>query len=81
MFVPVVCITCSCPIGDKATLFQYERAEAVKKILNERGTVPTQVAIDVGLQIDLSDILEKLDIINDCCRMHLTSAMLFSDYY
>jgi DNA-directed RNA polymerase subunit N (RpoN/RPB10) len=30
---------------------------------------------------DFSDILELLDIKNDCCKMHFISSMLITDYY
>ena len=81
MLVPILCMTCGCPIGDREDLFLHMRAERVRKILKERGTIPTQAAIDVGLQLDCRDILELLGITEDCCKMHLTSAMIFSDYY
>jgi DNA-directed RNA polymerase subunit N (RpoN/RPB10) len=28
-----------------------------------------------------TNILELLDIKNDCCRMHFITAMIFTDYY
>ena len=81
MYVPVVCFTCGCPIGDVEDLFRIMRTAKVKKILESRGTITTQAAVDAGLQIDCSDILEKLFINNYCCRAHLISSMRFSDYY
>jgi len=81
MLVPVQCLTCGCPIGDVEDLFRHMRAERVRKILAERGTTATQAAADAGLQIDCSDILQVLGIVNDCCRAHLTSTMNFLDYY
>jgi DNA-directed RNA polymerase subunit N (RpoN/RPB10) len=81
MLVPVVCITCGCPIGDVADLYRHMRAARVRSVLAERGTLPTQAAVDAGLQIPCEDIFVALDVMNDCCRGHLATAMIFSDYY
>ena len=81
MLVPILCFTCGCPIGDKEDIFRYLRAERVREVLKERGTIATQAAVDAGLQISCEDILDKLGIPEDCCRAHLISAMVFSDYY
>ena len=81
MLVPILCLTCGCPIGDKEDLFRHMRAERVRAALKARGTTATQAAIDPDLQIDCSDILELLGVAHDCCRAHLVSAMVFSDYY
>lgn len=34
-----------------------------------------------GENEDYSDILELLDITNDCCKMHFISSILITDYY
>jgi DNA-directed RNA polymerase subunit N (RpoN/RPB10) len=81
MLYPVVCFTCGLPLDDRAALFSVMRAKRVRKILAARGTVATQAAIDPNLNIDCVDILEALDVRNDCCRMHLVTAMIFTDYY
>jgi DNA-directed RNA polymerase subunit N (RpoN/RPB10) len=81
MLTPIVCLTCGCPIGDIEDLFRHMRAARVRELLGERGTDVSQAAIDVGLQLDCSDILELLGVRNDCCRAHLVSAMIFDDYY
>lgn len=81
MLVPVTCLTCGCPIGDKDDLFQHLRAERVREVLKKRGTAAAAAAVDRGLQIDCSDILDLLGIPHDCCRAHLVTAMKFSDLY
>jgi DNA-directed RNA polymerase subunit N (RpoN/RPB10) len=83
MLVPVLCFTCGCPVGDVEDLFHQMRAARVRAILAERGTTATQAAVDGGLQIDCSDILDKLGIKkeNYCCRKVLATAMVFTDYY
>jgi DNA-directed RNA polymerase subunit N (RpoN/RPB10) len=57
------------------------RAKRVSQVLQARKTAASQAAIDAGLQIDCSDILDLLGIKEDCCRGHLVSAMEFFDYY
>ena len=51
----------------------------MKTILEERGTQATQAAVDAGLQIECSDILDKLLITHECCRKTLVTAMIFTD--
>jgi DNA-directed RNA polymerase subunit N (RpoN/RPB10) len=81
MLVPVLCFTCGCPVGDVEDLFRHMRAARVRAILAERGTTATQAAADAGLQIDCSDILDRLGVVHDCCRKALVTAMIFADYY
>lgn len=81
MLTPVVCFTCGCAVGDKAGIFRHLRAERVRTILAERGTVPERVMADSGLQIDCSDILDSLQIRHDCCRKTIATAMIYTDWY
>lgn len=80
MMCPVVCFSCGLPI-EVEDLFKHLRADRVKTILSERNTTATQATSDAGLQIDCSDILDKLKINYDCCRKTIISAMDFTDYY
>lgn len=70
MLVPIICFTCGCPIGDKEDLFNYLKAQRME----ESHTGATD-------DLDCSDILTKLGIFNDCCKMHFISGMMFSEYY
>jgi DNA-directed RNA polymerase subunit N (RpoN/RPB10) len=81
MLMPILCFTCGMPIGDKADLFKRLRSEKAKAILAQRGTIPTKASVDPGLQIDCTDIFDRLKIFQYCCRMHLTSNMEFADLY
>lgn len=81
MLVPVICFTCGNPIGDVEDLFRALRSARVREILAERGTTATQAAVDADLQINCSDILDRLGIKCDCCRKCLVTAMIFADYY
>jgi len=81
MLTPVLCFTCGCPVGDVEDLFRHMRTALVRETLAERGTTATQAAADAGLRIDVRDILERLGIVNDCCRKSLVTAMIFADNY
>ena len=81
MLVPVLCFTCGCSIADLEDIFRHLRAAKVKEILDQRKTTATQAAVDAGLQIDCSDILDTLNIMHACCRKTMVTAMIFADYY
>ena len=70
MLVPILCFTCGLPLSDKEDIYNHLKAEKIKSIDNVESD-----------DIDCVDILEKLDIMNDCCRMHFITAMIFTDYY
>ncbi len=57
------------------------RAALARKLLEERGTTPTRAAVDPGLQIECSEIFDRLEIPGDCCRKTLSAAMIFTDHY
>lgn len=69
MLIPIICFTCGCPIGDKEDLFNYLKKEKIKE------------KKEINDNLDCSDILNLLDITNDCCKMHFISSMLLVDYY
>jgi DNA-directed RNA polymerase subunit N (RpoN/RPB10) len=83
MLTPIRCTSCGYPIGRVAPLFHKIRYARVLIALKDRDTVPEQAMIDALLQIDMSDVFDKLGIPADpcCCRAHLTSAMLLTTYY
>jgi DNA-directed RNA polymerase subunit N (RpoN/RPB10) len=68
MLIPILCFTCGLPLADKEDLYNYLKLEQIKNDTNND-------------MYDFQEILEKLDIVNDCCKMHFISAMQFSDYY
>jgi DNA-directed RNA polymerase subunit N (RpoN/RPB10) len=68
MLVPIVCFTCGCPIGDKEDLFNYLKQKEIEKNKDVEN-------------LNCLYIFELLDIKNDCCKMHMLTAMNFVDYY
>jgi DNA-directed RNA polymerase subunit N (RpoN/RPB10) len=81
MLTPVTCFTCGIPIGDKEDLFRLLRARRVREVLAKTGTSARLAVADSSLQVDCSDIMDRLCVKRDCCRMHLATAMVFSDYF
>lgn len=71
MLVPILCFTCGLPLADKEDLYVHLKAEKIKKMTNYHP----------NMDLDCSDILEQLDIVNDCCKMHFITGMIFTDYY
>jgi DNA-directed RNA polymerase subunit N (RpoN/RPB10) len=53
----------------------------VREILKDRDVIPTQAAADAALQIDMSDVLKRLCITEDCCKRSLATAMDMRDVY
>jgi len=81
MLTPIVCMTCGCPVGDKAGAFRHMRAKKVRALLAERGTAAERAPADAGLRIECAEILDALRIAHDCCRKTLVTAMVFTDVY
>jgi len=67
MLIPILCITCGLPLADKEDIYKHLKLEKIRKNKTET--------------IDFQDILEQLDIVNECCKMHFITAMQFMDYY
>jgi DNA-directed RNA polymerase subunit N (RpoN/RPB10) len=74
MLIPVVCLTCGLPIGDKAQAFSAMREKKTNKALEKAG-VQASFASIANVQINLEDIFKALQVRNDCCRAHLSMAM------
>lgn len=82
MLTPVVCITCGSPLGCKAPFYRAIRNSRVREALEKTGVRPSQASLQAAaLQIDMKDILERLGVDLDCCRMHLSTIMDWRDYY
>lgn len=81
MLIPILCITCGSPIGDKEELFIRLKYEKIKKMLADKNIDIDSAPYAKDLQIGCDDILDQLHINKDCCRAHMISAMLFSDWY
>ena len=74
----IVCVGCGCPIGDKAPLFRHLRAKKMREQLSAADVDPLFFSIS-GVSVDCADIFESLEVHNDCCRMHMTTIVPFSE--
>ena len=82
MLTPVRCISCGSPLGCKAALFRALRLARARKALEASGVLPSQASLRAaGLRLDMSDILSRLGVDLNCCRMHMVTAMDWRDYY
>jgi DNA-directed RNA polymerase subunit N (RpoN/RPB10) len=86
MLVPIQCMSCGCAIGDKEDLFRHmvgEMSLPIHRFQDDRPpTIPGQAEPIVDPESTGRDaIFELLGIYHDCCRTHLISAMIFTDYY
>jgi DNA-directed RNA polymerase subunit N (RpoN/RPB10) len=79
----VVCLNCGYPIGDVAPLFREARRRRARAELERQDVDAAQADTAMALDVDVEDLFELLGIpaAQLCCRMHLATAMRFSDYY
>jgi DNA-directed RNA polymerase subunit N (RpoN/RPB10) len=75
MITPPNCTSCGHPIGDVAPIFWHVQAEELKKELSKSKTAPGRAVENFALTTVNAELLTKLGIKHDCCRMHLISAM------
>ncbi|VVB70841.1 RNA polymerases N / 8 kDa subunit [uncultured archaeon] len=78
MIIPVRCFTCGRSF-DLAYIFKEHMSKLIQTQIGE--TEPRYVNSDITMNIDLSNLFNKLQIKNDCCRCHISTALSFTDYY
>ena len=81
MLTPIVCFGCGGSIGEKAELFRQARADQVKAKLAETDTAPEMAAVRQDVYGDCQHLFNILQVHRDCCRTHLATAMVQSDFY
>lgn len=81
MHGPVRCFSCGGPVGQVVTVFAHARQKRIREVLKSRDTAPSQATIDTDLQVACGDILDRLGILDDCCRTSLFTTMVFQEYY
>lgn len=80
MHISVLCHSCGSPIGDVAHEYLAMLKERVAEFQTKTGILATKMPDDPSIQIDVEDILDKLWVDADCCRMHLITTIDFRDY-
>ena len=81
MLTPVVCFSCGTSIGHIAELFRKLREKRVREDLDGKHISPEMSAIRLDSNLDMTDRFNILQISQSCCRTHLASAAVVSDYY
>ena len=81
MLTPIVCFGCGGSIGEKAELFRQARADPVKAKLEETNTAAEMAAVRQDVYTDCQALFVALQVFRSCCRTHLSTAMVQSDYY
>jgi DNA-directed RNA polymerase subunit N (RpoN/RPB10) len=81
MHTPPGCFSCGCSVGHLSEIYRFVREIRVSKKLAELGTAPENAATDIRLKMDMSDLLDKLGIRADCCRVALTTTMQWKEMY
>ncbi len=77
MFIPPLCITCGYPIGDIAELFEY----LMKKKHTNHTNRSDHANHTSHTELNNTDIFDQLQIRNSCCRVSLSMAVQFHNYY
>jgi DNA-directed RNA polymerase subunit N (RpoN/RPB10) len=81
MHIGVVCFTCGSLLGDRAKIYRSELKKAMQKVCEDNNIAITKILTDPTIEIDFTDLFEKLRIDSDCCRKHISMAQYFVDYY
>ena len=82
MLTPVRCMSCGLPVGDVAAIYRVlaaARARDERVRLDLHASAAALVA--PGYASPVGDILDRLGVVFDCCRVHVFTAMVFSDYF
>ncbi len=70
MLTPILCFTCGFPTGDYERLFLEGRARLLAAAHAADPDAPQP-------RVECRDLFARLGVFNDCCRMRLTTAVLF----
>lgn len=81
MLIPVTCFTCGSEIGQKAELFLRIRKKRVAAQVEQMETTPRQALANLAMEMDLTDLFEKLGVWPDCCRTRLATAQIWTESY
>ncbi len=85
MLIDVVCPSCGLPIGHLATLFNKLREERtrelVEKVGGDYGDISYLTSHNAQTEIDMADVLDKMRIYGDCCRLHMVTKVMWAGIY
>lgn len=83
MKTPNSCLSCGNMLGHVVFIFRRVRKERNKK--RSKGVIPDYATVtssnSAENEQDLADLLDKLGLRSDCCRMRMMTSMDMMDYY
>ena len=75
------CHTCGMPLGDVAPMFKAMCIKKANEHLKTHNIHPEMFTMAAATKIKSSIELDKLLIINECCRTLILTNMEFKDFY
>ncbi|MCK4967684.1 MAG: hypothetical protein KAS12_01400 [Candidatus Aenigmarchaeota archaeon] len=80
MYPPILCVSCGFALGDKYDIFINEMEKKIKEIAPSQKIHPEAMMTNTDLKITAGDILDRLQIKSECCRMHMIANVTFREY-
>lgn len=81
MLIPVRCFSCGGCIGKVAELYRAARKAMIAKVMVEQDIAPEMAAIAPEIYVDCQELFDALKVERECCRMCLSTSMVYSDYH
>lgn len=78
---PLIVCRCGMPIADLSIIYEKMSKKIVTEYVAAKGIDESMLSIDPDSTLTYGAILDKLFIINECCRVSMMSNMNFSSYY
>ena len=84
MLPPVCCFSCGYSLGDIAPIYNYIRQMRMEKKYGQPGSlnIPGRSGLDPTVDENImADVLAALNVTASCCKIHLVTAMNFTEIY
>jgi|MGYP000887077265 DNA-directed RNA polymerase subunit N (RpoN/RPB10) len=80
MHLQVRCFTCGVVLGHVAKIYREELMRKINAIRGDKNIAVTKILTDPTIEIDITELIDQLQIESDCCKKDLISAMNLQDY-
>lgn len=77
----IICHTCGMPIGDLHSIFKELEEKRKMEYIQKTGIDPDMISVSDRCTIVYGDILDRLQVINMCCRTLMFTNMEYKNYY
>jgi DNA-directed RNA polymerase subunit N (RpoN/RPB10) len=77
----IICHSCGMPLGDVHNIFKLLEEDRKREYVAKTGIDPDMLSVADRCDIAFGDILDKLQIINMCCRTLMFTNMEYKNYY